>query len=543
MEVNTIDTEVFVNHLRDTLRNPDNRICFILGAGASVESGISSGAELAKQWYRELPTFHSQKRIDDWKAEVEFNENDIPAHYAKLFRLRYEGQQDNGIHHITSIIEKGSPGFGYTILSQVLQRTPHNVVVTTNFDTLTEESLYVFTNKRALVCNHENLAHLAKPSSTRPLVVKIHRGLYMDPLNDEKDIAEIKPEWKKTLTSIFQNYIPIVIGYGGNDDSLMNYLGSIEPCQRMYWCIRGSSKPKAEIIKVVQRHRGSFVTTDGFNRLMFRFIDLFDLTKMHEVLEQTAKDRAEKLRSEFEEAGKNIGLTGTVEEKTELGKVADDFDKTDWLQWELKASAASNPEDIKAIYTQALEILPNSRHLYYNLGCNLHQWGEYDEAIAAYKKAIEIKPDDYEAWNNMGYCYINKGQYDEAIKACNEAIKIKPDKFEAWRNLGISYDKKGQYDEAIIVYRKIIEINPSKHEIWYNMGNSYHKKGEYGEATTAYKKAIEIKPSYDKAWYNMGNSYKQKGEIANARKCYAEAFRLKPDDPDYKKALDGIEGK
>jgi protein O-mannosyl-transferase len=543
MDVNTIDTEVFINHLRETLRNPDNRICFILGAGASVESGISSGADLAKQWYRELPNFHSQKRIDDWKVKEKFNENDIPAHYAKLFRLRYEGQQDNGIHHITSIIEKGSPGFGYTILSQVLQRTPHNVVVTTNFDTLTEESLFVFTNKKALVCNHENLAHLAKPSSTRPLVVKIHRGLYMDPLNDQEDIAEIKPQWKRALTDIFRNYIPIIIGYGGNDDSLMNYLLSIEPCQRMYWCIRGNSTPRPDIAKVVKLHRGSFVTTDGFNRLMFRFIDLFELTKMHEVLEQLAKERADKLRDEFEEAGKNIGLTGTTEEKTELGKVAEDFDKTDWLQWQLKAAATNDPVEKKIIYLEALEVLPKSHELQNNLGYWLSEWGQYDEAIKALKKVIEVKPDNYETWYNLGNSYHEKDVHDEAIKAYKKAVEIKPDLHGTWNNMGNSFHNKSQYTEAIKAYKKVIEIKPDKDEAWYNMGNSYNGKGEYDESIKAYKKAIEIKPEFDLAWYNMGNSYKRKGDLANARKCYEKAFRLKPDDSDYKKALDDIADK
>src|SRR5450759_4903865 len=179
MPVNTISTEILINHLRDTLLNPDNKICFVLGAGASVESGIDTGAMLAQKWYEELPMFHSARRIAEWKANESFDENNIAAFYSKLFRLRYEGHREDGIHLISSIIEKGNPGFGYTILSQILQSTPHNLVVTTNFDTLTEESLFIFTDKHALVCNHENLAHMARPSSSRPLIVKIHRSLYM----------------------------------------------------------------------------------------------------------------------------------------------------------------------------------------------------------------------------------------------------------------------------------------------------------------------------------------------------------------------------
>src|SRR4051812_38155319 len=100
MPVNTISADIFINHLRDTLQNPDNKICFVLGAGASVESGIHSGAMLARQWYSELPKFHPQQRITDWKSETTFDENDTPAFYSRLFRLRYEGHRDNGIHFI-----------------------------------------------------------------------------------------------------------------------------------------------------------------------------------------------------------------------------------------------------------------------------------------------------------------------------------------------------------------------------------------------------------------------------------------------------------
>jgi hypothetical protein len=250
MPVKTISTEIFINHLRDTIRNPDNKICFILGAGASVESGIDSGAKLALEWYGELAQFHSPERIDEWKKEVSFDEKNIPGFYSQLFNFRYEGHPEDGIDYITSIIEKGVPGFGYTIMSQLLQRTHHNVIITTNFDTLIEESLYIYADKRALVCNHENVAHLARPSSKRPLIVKIHRGLYMDPLNKQADIAVIKPQWKKALTDIFHNYIPVVIGYGGNDGSLMNYLKEIDPCQRMYWCIYGDAKPHSRQAKL-----------------------------------------------------------------------------------------------------------------------------------------------------------------------------------------------------------------------------------------------------------------------------------------------------
>jgi tetratricopeptide (TPR) repeat protein len=573
MSVNTISTEVLINHLRDTLNNPDNKICFILGAGASVESGIESGAMLARKWHNELPNYHSTERIEEWKSMVNFDENNIPAFYSKLFRLRYEGHRDDGTHYITSIIEKGNPGFGYTILSQVLQRTQHNVVITTNFDTLTEESLYIFTDKRALVCNHENLAHLIRPSSSRPLIIKIHRGLYMDPLNDEDETDDMKPQWRKALSDIFHNYIPIVIGYGGNDGSLMKYLKNIDSCQRMYWCLYSQKPPDRQIIEIVEHHQGSFVNTGGFNRLMFRFIDLFSLTRMHDVLEQLAKVRAEKLRNEFEDAGKGIGKTGSEEEKRELGKVASDFDTTDWLQWQLKAETVVDREEKFTIYTKALETLPLSYQLHNSFGFWLNSNGNTEDAINVLKKAIELKPDYFDAWLNIGIAfnncerkrigdaitaflkaiklkpesedalyelgktYVNIEKADAAIDCLQKAVKVKPDYYKAWYLLGVSYNLKHSYYDAIYAFRKAIEIKADYENAWNNMGISFTSEDKHNEAFNCFNKAVEIDPYYHQAWYNLGSNYERRGDIKNARQSYKKAIELNPIDIDYNNAF------
>lgn len=530
MPINTISSEIFINHLRDTLSSPDNKLCFILGSGASVESGINSGAKLAVKWYNELSNFHSSKEIAEWKLNVTFDENNIPVFYSKLFKFRYEGHREDGIQEITRIIEKGSPSFGYTILSQIMQRTQHNVVVTTNFDTLTEESLFLFTNKRALVCNHENIAHLAYPSTIRPLIVKIHRGLYMDPLNDDEEISKIKPQWETALTNIFKNYIPIVIGYGGNDGSLMNYLKKISSCQRMYWCLNSEKTPNIDIIEVLKRHNGTFVVTGGFNRLMFRFIDLFELTRVHDIIEILAKERANKLRIQFEEAGRGIATTGTLQEKNELKKVAANFDANDWLQWQLKAMAAINEKEKKSIYMEALSILPQSHQLYNNFAYWLDEWNQYDSAIENYKKALELEPFKYETWINLGISFKKNNQYEDAINAYSKAIEIKSSNNEAWLYLGNLYYKLRKYDEAINAYNKTIELKPENYNAWNNLGCIFNQIGKYEEAIFAFEKGIELKPEKEETFGNLGISYLRTNKIGKAIEAYNKAVLINPNN-------------
>ncbi|MBK7853518.1 MAG: hypothetical protein IPJ79_00115 [Bacteroidetes bacterium] len=78
-------------------------------------------------------------------------------------------------------MKEAKPSFGHFVLAQILSRYTGHCVLTTNFDSLVESSVYQFTNKTPLVCGHESLSGYARPSNTHPLVIKIHRDLLLNP--------------------------------------------------------------------------------------------------------------------------------------------------------------------------------------------------------------------------------------------------------------------------------------------------------------------------------------------------------------------------
>ena len=59
----------------------------------------------------------------------------------------------------------------------------------------------------------------------RPLVAKIHRDLLLNPLSEPGEIDKLSDGWDRALKLILNSYTPIVIGYGGNDGSLMGLMG------------------------------------------------------------------------------------------------------------------------------------------------------------------------------------------------------------------------------------------------------------------------------------------------------------------------------
>ena len=55
------------------------------------------------------------------------------------------------------------------------------------------------------------------------------------------------------------------------------------------------------------------------------------------------------------------------------------------------------------MYSQALDIQPESVGIYNNLGVALYKHGKCDKAIETYQRAIQIQPDFLEAYNNLDY--------------------------------------------------------------------------------------------------------------------------------------------
>jgi hypothetical protein len=102
------------------------------------------------------------------------------------------------------------------------------------------DAIFMYNDKRPLVMPHESLAEYMDISADRPVIAKIHRDLMLRPNSSGNETDKITEKWKPVLKRDLGIYTPIVIGYGGNDESLMKILeeiveenGTEKP---IYWC-------------------------------------------------------------------------------------------------------------------------------------------------------------------------------------------------------------------------------------------------------------------------------------------------------------------
>ena len=83
----------------------------------------------------------------------------------------------------------------------------------------------------------------------------------------------VQKEWRETLDYAFNTYTPIVIGYGGGDHSLMDYLKEEQTVLRhgIYWCCRkADGLPEEEVQTLLDKKGGYLVEIGGFDDLMLR---------------------------------------------------------------------------------------------------------------------------------------------------------------------------------------------------------------------------------------------------------------------------------
>lgn len=64
----------------------------------------------------------------------------------------------------------------------------------------------------------------------------------------------------------------IVVGYGGNDESLMNYLGKIKARKPIYWCYRNADQ-LSDKIKDLLGKKDFLVEIDSFDKFMLMLSD------------------------------------------------------------------------------------------------------------------------------------------------------------------------------------------------------------------------------------------------------------------------------
>jgi protein O-mannosyl-transferase len=517
---------------------PDHRFCWIIGAGASRSSGIPTGGELVDWWLKDLHLRHCNdgKKLEEWATEEtlgipKFKYENAPEFYPQIYDRRFDKYPTEGYAYLEHVMtgkqktrnDQGlsdadppviiEPSPGYAMLAKILECQQHNVVITTNFDNLVADALQIYTNTYPLVCGHESLTDFVQVAKRRPTICKIHRDLFFAPFNNTRKLHVLHEAWSATLRSVFNEYTPIVIGYGGNDASLMGRLKSLDPSEikgRLIWCYYKKHEPSDAIQKLVRELNGVLVPAPEFDILMILLAARIGIAPLDDDLNKRLEARLTRYQQ-------RIDNLKDVEVNQLMGAIG----KTKgWWWWQKKINQLDDAKTKETAYIEAIKHWPNCAEIHVNYALFLKGKKEFDLAELHYLKAIDLDSKKAITFGNYAnFLTTIRKNHDEAERYYRKSLELDPMQATICGNFALFLtDIRKKYDEAEKYYRKSLELDPMNSTItvyYANFLSRNRKKPD--EAEIYFLKALEL------ASHDGTNNANYAHFLTNIRKKHDEA--------------------
>ncbi|WP_159783536.1 SIR2 family protein [Sodalinema gerasimenkoae] len=386
--------EIDLAELINTPKPGDCPYTLFLGAGASVSSGIPSANAMVRNWQRSIYQSITKGESDEndfgrW-LEHEYDQWK-EAHllypgqtdYSLLFSYRYKQPQERQLY-IEKLLEMKKPSFGYLYLGSLVAGKYFNRVITTNFDDLLNDTLRKFYDIKPMVCAFDSAISGIRIASQKPKIVKLHGDfLYSDIRSISRKVnysfRSLQENMEEKIEEMCKGYGLIVVGYNGNDQSIMSALNNILKSPEyltygLHWCLTSNSIPyKLQELKNSYPDTIHFYYIESFDQLMEK-IHLACRTDMPKVLTEPHKYSLTKEFYESVRGGSSAKLTSSMKYYLDvfIRRAVNKINTDDYLimqaelNWELGAEKRSNNKPEEAMdqfftgYCTLLKITANS---------------------------------------------------------------------------------------------------------------------------------------------------------------------------------------
>lgn len=501
-----MDVRHFVRQIKRSIEEHQSRYAFFLGAGCSISSKIPGAARLVHQWLPKLKRDETGTAdgVDKWakKRFSGYTSKKAASFYEEVMRALFP-QPRQRQREIERIVEGKDPGFGYAVLARLMTADlfgPRcNVVLTSNFDDLVADALYLYTRKKPLVIAHESLAGLARQSE-RPLVVKLHGDALLEPRNVGDEVAELPPEVTDMLANLLRDAGLVFMGYGGNDKGILGALKKL-PKEALDWGLYwvNDTVPDNAFGKWLRDRNATWVKHLDFDELMVLVRSEFALDhpdeKRFTVLMDTYGKTFEKLSREVTEKPESPDKDAL---ETAVEKATKEFQNWRSAAIEAYRHAAKSPELADQIYREGIKKFPNNADLLDSYAIFLWEARkDHDKAENYFRKALETDPQHAGHLGNYAvFLWRVRKDHDKAENYYRKALEADPQHAGHLGNYAnFLWQIRKDYDGADNHYRKALEADPENATTLGSYAVFLTKvRKDHDGAENHYRKALEADP-------------------------------------------------
>ncbi|WP_345885882.1 SIR2 family protein [Shewanella algae] len=392
---------------RSDNRTPNYNV--LIGAGASVTSGISSGADLVEKWRAELfescsgEKYENEKKAREYLLMKESHWYSESNEYSSLFEKKFDLPSQRRTF-VENEIDGKEPSIGYAYLTSLMDNPKDrffSTVFTTNFDDLLNEAFYHFSNVRPQLCAHDSSVKSIAINSSRPAIIKLHGDYLFDDIKStQRETESLEANMRNKFIEFSKNFGLIVVGYSGHDRSIMDVISMLLKSEDyfkkgIYWCVRKGSKISSELRKLLWKDGVYFVEVEGFDELFaeihselvgpLTLKNSFYDSKRELIIDKFTKDSHE-LRSTSPIIRRDLDNILNVRNQQEISKLiqkingkGDDF-----------SSDISNERFLKFLEVESLVVSKNYEDAYQKCLSNYNELNSEDSKNNDLMKLIDL---------------------------------------------------------------------------------------------------------------------------------------------------------
>lgn len=465
----------------DTKTDHNPNYSILLGAGCSITSDIKSGSKLIELWKKEIylqendinENQYQNKTADEYFTNKMWFDSRNP--YSSLFEKRYDLPRQRRMFIEQEVRDK-TPSIGYAYLIKLVENNYFKTLFTTNFDDLLNEAFYQYSSERPIICAHDSSIGSITVSSKRPKIIKVHGDYLFDDIKSTlRETESLEENIKNKFIEFSKDYGLIIVGYGGNDRSIMDvltYLLKNEDYFKngIYWCLREDSEISEDLRKLLWKDRVYYVKIDGFDELM---------SHLNAKLNKSTLP----IDSSFFNEKKDEIISKITSNKylkdTKCKYIIDDFKKLN----------ETNRKDIISTFFKYIE--ENNYEIENNQDTFTKKNSGLD--VLSSKQRQELRTINEEIFSN-NYASIE----DLINKNINDSEKNSKFYFETLEVKAKYLDKIGKKEKSLVCYQELTELIPTEYKhhlkLLYLLNN-------YTEKIETIDKAINANPQNFKLYF------------------------------------------
>ena len=173
---------------------------------------------------------------------------------------------------------------------------------------------------------------------------------------------------------------------------------------------------------------------------------------------------------------------------------------------------------------------PQSEQYRFSYGMLLINALAPDAAVIRLKEALELFPNSWHLWLALGIAHFKGGRNDEAAKALTHSIELDSKYAPAFVYLGMTYVETGQYKTAVQAYERALAINGKLGIVNFLIADVMLKQTDADNAVveTNLMKAVKSDPKFAPARLGLGKLYLRTSRLAEAAAEFENVIALDP---------------